>query len=153
MDSHVLDSGKVSAQRHGHVDLRQDHRVLRELLYRFEQLDDYYARRDVMQLVVDLFEVHTAIDALVRKDSRELARECAAVYELMEQVESCDAKSQLHYARGLELSRAFEAYVANEESEAAGPILMSLNAQPDHAPLLRERARLMDYAERLLRPH
>ena len=153
MDSHLLDSARVSGQRQGQLDLRQDHRVLCELLYRFEQLDDYYARRDVMQLVVELFEVHTAIDSLVRKASHELVRECEAVYELMEQVESCDPRSQLHFARGLELSRAFEAYVANEESEAEGPILLALSGQPDQAPLLRERTRLMDYAERLLRPH
>ncbi|MBV8062493.1 MAG: hypothetical protein JOY51_02810, partial [Nevskia sp.] len=125
-----------------------------ELLDRFEQLDDYHARRDLIQLATDLFEVHSAIESLSRRDSRELLRECEAVHELMEQVEISDPKSQMHFARGLELSRAFDAFIANEESVVDDADFVSLHhLAPHNAALLRERSRLMDYAERLLRLH
>lgn len=153
MDSHTAATDRRTAPRAKALDLRHDHQTLRELLDRFEQLDDYSARRDVMQLVMDLFEVHSAIESLTRKDSNELVRECEAVYELMEQVEASDPKSQLHFARGLELSRAFEAYVANEESTVAVSAFVFRRPSAESASLLRERERLVDYAERLLRPH
>lgn len=154
MNFDAVDSNRLSGGATGVLDLRQDHRVLHDLLCRFEQLDDYTARRDVMQLVTDLFEVHSAIESLTRRDSYELLRECEAVHELMEQVEVSDPKSQQHFARGLELSRAFDAYIANEESLVDDAAFVSLHRlAPHNAALLRERSRLMDYAERLLRLH
>lgn len=149
-----IDNSRVSGGLRGAIDLRQDHRLLQELLCRFEQLDDCHERRYVMQLVMDLFEVHSAIESLIRRDSYELMREREAVHALMEQVASCDAARQDHFARGLELSRAFDAYIANEESAVDDAVFVSWRRLvPHNTALLRERARLIDYAEKLLRRH
>ena len=70
-------------------------------------------------------------------------------------MESADAASQERFARGLELSRAYDAFLANEEALAAKatPETLQLPRDPGNRALLRERARLLDYAERLLPLH
>ena len=72
-------------------DLRSDHRLFRQLLERFELHDQSMVRREIMQLVVDLFDLHSAIEAQVYPSVHELCREQDAVYDLMEQVEGTDA--------------------------------------------------------------
>jgi hypothetical protein len=133
--------------------LRGDYRLLCGLLERFELADDCYVRRDLMELVVDLFEVHVAIRALVKQPSHEALREREAVYELMEQVEGTDARSRLHLARGIELGRALQAYVAGEDMLAPGQATLRLPRGPESRSLLNDHASLVDGAQQLLRLH
>lgn len=150
--THTLDTGYYQIDG---LELRGDHRALRSLLLRFECADDRYERRDLLQLAVDLFEVHTAIEAQARPQSFELRRECEAIRDLLEEVESADPESQVLFANGLELSRAYDAYLANEEAASASdvPATLQMTRDPGNRALLRERARLLDYAERLLPLH
>lgn len=134
-------------------DLRGDHLLLRELLYRFEILDDCYARRDLIEVVVDLFEIHSALEARARQGSERLLCEYEALNELMEQVEHTDARSQLHYARGVALCRAFDSYLDREEASIPRSVVLCEREDVGSQALLRQRALLIDYAERLLRPH
>ncbi len=91
--------------------LREDHRILLLLLNRCGQASDCHSRRDIMQLVVDLFEVHSAICAQTRLNGESMP-ERLAVSELMDQVEGTDARSRLHFARSVALAPVLEAYVA-----------------------------------------
>lgn len=133
--------------------LRGDYRLLCGLLERFELSEDCYFRRDLMQLVVDLFEVHVAIREQVREPSPEALREREAVYELMEQVEGTDARSRLHRARGIELGRALQAYIAGEDMMAPGNAMLRLPRSPQNRALLRDHAALAEAAQNLLRLH
>lgn len=135
----------------GILELRRDHAVLRELLERFECTDDAHGRRDLIQLVVDLFEAHNAVEAQVRGENPVLTRECEALHALLARLERCD-DAELLPLRAAQLQRAFDAYLANEEAleDASEP---PRKRDLDDRGLLRERARLLDYAESLLRTH
>jgi hypothetical protein len=134
-------------------DLRGDHALLRELLCRFENMDDCYARRDLIELAVDLFEVHSALESGVRQQFERLLCEYEALRELMEQVEHTDVRSQLNYARGVALCRAFDSYLSREEESIPRSAVLCPRRDAGSLALLHERERLIDYAERLLRPH
>ncbi|MDB5974658.1 MAG: hypothetical protein JWR07_1418 [Nevskia sp.] len=134
-------------------DLRMDHRLFRQLLERFELHDQPMVRRDIMQLVVDLFDLHSAIEEQVFPVVHDLSLERDAVYDLMEQVEGTDARSQLHFARGLELKRAFEIYIEKEESQPRRIASRQLERTRSNRTLLQERMQLIAQAEQLLRLH
>jgi hypothetical protein len=134
-------------------DLRGDHALLRELLCRFEIMDDCYARRDLIEAAVDLFEVHSALESGIRRHSGRLLCEHQALCELMEQVEHTDARSHLHYARGVALCRAFASYLSREEESIPCSTVLCARRDVGSLALLRERDLLVAYAEHLLRPH
>ena len=135
------------------IGLSDDHRVLRDLFSRFLRLDDRHARRDVMHVAIDLFEVHCALDALSRSGDDDLSHECESVHDLMDLVEASDPRSVVHDVRAIELCEAFTDYVRREEAGEAAAFPKTLLLNDESAVLLRERAKLRDYAERLLRPH
>lgn len=133
--------------------LAGDHRLLLQLLGRFEQTEDCDARRDLMQLAIDLFEVHSALEA-ARPHPPELEQERERVYALMEQAENAGARSPRHYVCGVALKRALEGYFEREEmAGAALPPVLHLERSGTHRALLRERASLVGYAMILLRLH
>ena len=134
-------------------ELRADHALLRELLCRFENMDDCYARRDLIEVAVDLFEVHSALESGARQHSERLLCEHEALRELMEQVEHTDARSHLHYIRGVALCRAFSGYLSREEESIPRSTVLCPRWDAGSLALLHERDLLIDYAERLLRPH
>jgi hypothetical protein len=134
-------------------DLETDHHLLRSLLNRFEIAYEASLRRNIMQVVVDLFELHSAIEAQMFPCLHELSRERDAVYDLMEQVEGTDARSQLHFARGLELKRVFEVYIDREESLERHHRSQRLQRTQSNHAMLEQRAQLVDHAEQLLRLH
>lgn len=134
-------------------DLRSDHRLFRQLLDRFELHDRPMVRREIMQLVVDLFDLHSAIEAQIYPSVHELSREQDALYDLMEQVECTDARSQLHFARGLELKGAFELYIDKEEAQPRRVARLQLERTRSNRTLLQERMQLIAQAEQMLRLH
>ncbi len=134
-------------------DLQADHSLFRRLLNRFEQIELPMVRRDIMQLMMDLFDLHSAIEGMIFPAARQLIKEREAVYDLMEQVEGTDSRSQLHFARGLELKRVFEAYIDREDSLVRRPKSVHLKKTPGNRSLLEERALLVNHAEKLLSLH
>lgn len=124
------------------------------LLEHCRRADDCNLRREIMELVADLFDAHAAISSQVQLIG-EFSSECLTAYELMEQVEGTDARSRLHAARSAELARALEAYVAKEKpalrKRSAAPL--RLERTPGNRALLREHAGLVAKAQRLLRLH
>ena len=66
MNHHATELLGAGYYQIGGLELRGDHRTLRQLLMRFECAEDRYERRDLLQLVVDLFEVHSAIESQAR---------------------------------------------------------------------------------------
>lgn len=142
---YVTNTGIVSHGQVGALELRRDHGILRELLLRFGCTDEPQARRELIQLAADLFEVHALIEAQVRGDEG-LTRECEALRGLIAGAESGGISPAA-------LSQALEAYLAAKPAapRSAGPLPLRRDA--DNLHLLRERARLLDYAEQLLRTH
>lgn len=134
-------------------DLDADHSLMRGLLNRFESTDEHAVRRSIMQVVVDLFELHSAIELQMFPALDKLSRERDAVYDLMEQVEGTDARSQLHFARGLELIRAFRAYIEHEESLERQAVSLRLQGTNSNSIMLEQRAILVRHAQLLLRLH
>lgn len=141
---YVTNTGIVSHGQVGALELRRDHGVLRELLLRFGCTDDPQARRELIELAADLFEVHAAIEALVRGDG--LPRECEPLRGLIAGAETGGISPAA-------LSQALEAYLAGKPSAPASAATVPLRRDADNLHLLRERARLLDYAEQLLRTH
>jgi hypothetical protein len=139
---YVSNTGIASHAQAGALELRRDHGVLRELLLRFDCTDGPLARRELIQLAADLFEVHSAIEAQVRGGS--LSRECEALRSLIAGAESGGIGSAA-------LRQALDAYLAGKAAAAEVPA--SFRRDADNLHLLRERARLLDYAEQLLRTH
>jgi hypothetical protein len=137
---YVSNTGIPSHGQVGALELRRDHGVLRELLLRFECTDEPQSRRELIQLAADLFEVHSAIEAQASGGN-----DYQTVLSLL-------IKAGAAAAAPLELRQALETYLAGEES------LPEADAQgfrrgADNLHLLRQRARLLDYAEQLLRTH
>jgi hypothetical protein len=141
---YVSNTGIVSHGQVGALELRRDHGVLRELLLRFECTDEPQARRELIQLAGDLFEVHSAIEAEVRGGS--LPRQCEALRSLMARAETVEIDR-------VELRQVLDAYLAGEEALPGASEPAAFRRDADNLHLLRERARLLDYAEQLLRTH
>ena len=147
---YVSNTGIVSHGQVGALELRRDHGVLRELLLRFECTDEAHSRRELIQLATDLFEVHSTIEAQAEKGMGEygpvLSRECEALRSLLVSAESAATDR-------LELRQALDAYLASEEAVPGSDAPVSFLRDADTLHLLRQRARLLDYAEQLLRTH
>lgn len=143
---YVSNTGVASHGQVGALELRRDHGVLRELLLRFECTDEAVARRELIQLAADLFEVHSAIEAQAGGAGDMLTRECEALRGLLTRAESAQISR-------VELRQALDAYLASEESRPEPEAPLGLRRDADNLHLLRERARLLDYAEQLLRTH
>src|SRR5579885_3328705 len=99
-------------------DLRADQASLRALLTRFELAGDPAERRDMMRLATDLFSVHAELQERLNLGGAQ-QRTLQAIIYLMEQLETTDPASKLYLARGLELKRLLEEYLAFEERTLA----------------------------------
>jgi hypothetical protein len=147
MDPYYVSNTGIAAQGQvGALELRRDHGVLRELLLRFECTDEPQARRELIQLAADLFEVHSAIEAQAGGAGAMLSRECEALRTLLTRAESAQVNR-------IDLRQALDAYLASEESQPEPEAPLGFRRDADNLHLLRDRARLLDYAEQLLRTH
>jgi hypothetical protein len=147
---YVSNNGFAGHAQVGALELRRDHGVLRELLLRFECTDEAQPRRELVQLAADLFEVHSAIEAQAERGENEyhavLSRQCEALRSLLVGAGAAATGS-------VELRQALDAYLASEESLPESGAPLSFRRDADNLHLLRQRARLLDYAEQLLRTH
>jgi hypothetical protein len=115
-----------------------DRHCLLAILRAFEHETISAFRRDLLRLAIDLFDVRLQMfGAAVVSD-----REQATLLDLIETIEQTDPRGKLYVARGLELKRQIEDYLAREagatlEAEPADPRLQRLHLS------LRERATLM----------
>lgn len=150
---HAVNERSAAGAQVGALELRRDHGVLRELIGRHESTDDRRMRRELIRLVTDLFEVHCAIEAQGRSRAPGLSRERQTLRAMLARFETAGVRDAIHPALGVELSRTLEVVLANEESLADASAPWSFRRDPDNHRLLSERARLLDYAEQLLRTH
>jgi hypothetical protein len=154
MAGHIPSAAPLQPESSPSDDLRQDHGLLLDLLRRFEHTDDCGERRSLMQAVIDLFEVHVALESqMVAEGSWRLARECQAIYELMDRMEATDPRSRLHYLGGIELMQMLERYAARCRASQMLRPAAPPQAGGCRSGLLRERSQLVAYARQLVRTH
>ena len=135
------------------ADLREDFRLLLELMHRFERTDDHLERQDLMRAATDLFEIHAAIQHQIGGTLRgTAAHRVEALHGLMERLDATDARSPLHYAGGLELKRMLERYVSRNDHWFDGMSKQARRMQCN-AGLWHERAGLLSYARQLVTLH
>ncbi|WP_029918677.1 hypothetical protein [Nevskia soli] len=136
------------------AELCADHRLLLELLSRFEHDGSPESGRELMRVVVDLFRVHCAIESqALRTTVAELEWECEAMHERMEAIEAAASQGFLHLVGVVELKLALERFFAAKEVLMGPPQLLMVPATRSNRALLRDRNDLTAYAQHMVRLH